>query len=207
MTTTSDNPGSYWVSVSDSRGQKVTAFIGPAKEKDLPTKWECDWQTIWENTDFECQAIIKLSVNDELWGLMRYGLYPYPLDPSHPSPEILILENIETHPARRMEEYRFKPKPPSAPSPYIKPVGKWLVWHACRTALDCCGIHRNPLLVLDATVDAVDYYRDIIGMQMTDDRTSRFGEESYAFSFDGSSAKNFCDLQKHLFGCPQRIAR
>ena len=33
MTTTTDNPDSYWVSVSDSSNIGVRAFIGPAKEK------------------------------------------------------------------------------------------------------------------------------------------------------------------------------
>lgn len=207
MTTTTDNPDSYWVSVSDSSNIGVRAFIGPAKEKDLPTKWECDWPNIWGRADFDCQAVIKLSVNGDLWGLMSYGLYPYPAKPPNLQPKLLILEHLETHPGRRIEKYRFRPKPPPAPSPYINPVGKWLVWHACETALDYCGIDRNPLLLLDATVDAVDYYRDVIGMKMTEGNNSRFGEESYAFSFDGSSAKNFCDLQKRLFGCPQKITR
>ena len=196
---------SYQVPVFDESKRLIDAFLGPATQNDLATNWECDWETIWDRSDFACQTIIKLTVNEDLWGLVRYGLYPYPVRKPDLHPRFAILENLETHPSRKKERNPFRKPPPPAPSPYIHPVGKWLIWHACQTALEHCIPADNPMLVLSATAEAMTYYRDVIGMQMTDVGPSSFGEDSYAFSFDGSAAQNFCDLQRVKFGDPQRI--
>jgi hypothetical protein len=201
------NPNSYFAPVFSLLEQPVTAFLGPALEQDLPEDWECDWRYIWQRTDFECQAIIKISVEGNLWGLMRYGLYPYPFKKPKLRPEFLLLENLEAHPARQpSEKYAFKKGPPSPPNPYINPVGKWLIWYACQTALESCNLETEPLIALEAKPDAVDYYRDIIGMTMIDTVTSSFGEDSYAFSLNRNPAEDFCTRQRTEYGDPRQAA-
>lgn len=200
-----DNPSSYWVNVVSQDRRSISAFLGPAVEKILPVDWECDWRNIWRKTDFDCQAIIQISVKENLWGLMRYGLYPYPSTRPDLKPEFLFLENLEAHPARQPpDRYAFRTGPPSPPNPYVKPVGKWLIWHACQTALEYCDLKSDRLVSLGAKTDAVDYYRDIIGMTLVNTVSGSFGEDSYAFSFNKNQAEAFCARQRSQYGKPQR---
>ncbi len=56
-------------------------MLSSAKKNDMPTNWSFNWLNLWQNTDFECQNIVKLVYKDKVWGLVRYGLYPYPGSP------------------------------------------------------------------------------------------------------------------------------
>lgn len=192
-----DNPGSYAVPVVSSTGQIVSAFIGPANKRDLPKTWGCDWHSIWKHTDFECQAIIKIVESNNLWGLMRYSLFPYPPQTFDKKPEFLYIENIEAHPARRpFEVYMFKRNRPQQLRPFINPVGKWLIWHACHTALEYCAGGNESVLTLESEPEALGYYRDTIGM------TEGKGD---AFNFDRDQAAAFCNLQRATYGDPQPV--
>lgn len=199
-----ENPESFLVPTVTSENRQTTAFIGPASYSDLPKDWACDWISIWSYTDFDCQAIVKMTEGSNLWGLMRYSLYPYNPDNGPSKPEFLFIENIEAHPARRRRsKYFYRKKPPAAPTPFINPVGKWLIWYACKTALDYCVVGEESVLGLAADADAVDYYRDIVGIPMIDTGLSSIGEDSYAFSFNRDQAQNFCNLQRAAFGDPK----
>lgn len=206
-----DAPESFLVPVLKSEGGKATAFkatafIGPASWNDLPSDWSCDWRSIWSRTDFDCQAIIKMTESDNLWGMMRYSLYPYNSDEPGNTPNFLFIENIEAHPARQPPEtYAYKREKPRAPVPFVNPVGKWLMWYACKTALDYCSIGAEPILGLGAESRAVDYYRDIIGMKMVDIGLSSTGGDTHAFNFNRDSAQIFCDLQRAAYGNPQAV--
>lgn len=192
-----DNPGSYVVPVISSSGQVMTAFIGPARKTDLPKNWSCDWQSIWSYTDFDCQAIIKMVHKSNLWGLMRYSLYPYDSEKPNKKPGFLYIENIEAHPARRpRENYFFMRKLPAQPCPFINPVGRWLMWHACHTALEYCAEGNESVLTLESEPDALGYYRDTIGM------TEGNGD---AFNFNRNQAADFCNFQRATYGDPQSV--
>ena len=203
--TSLDAPGSFLVPVITSRGQPATAFIGPITQDNLPKDWSCNWESIWSYTDFDTQAIIKMTEGKNLWGLMRYTLFSYDSEKQNNRADFLFIENIEAHPARQPTgnyAYREK-KRPKAPSPFINPVGKWLIWYACNTALEYC--EAEPVLGLAADLNAVAYYRDIIGMSMVNTGLKAIGGDDYAFSLDRNEAQDFCDLQSSAYGNPQAV--
>lgn len=196
-------PASYLVPVKTTLGQVLTARIEPAKKDSLPTDWAFEWDYIWEITSFDCEAIIQLTVEGNLWGLIRYGLYPFPAQ----KPNFLWLHHLEAHPARRPpEEYAYRRSPPSPPNPYVDPVGRWLMWNICRTALDYCNHEPDPLIVVEAKSNAVDYYRDVIGMTMVNTTVSSIGVDNYAFHFTRDQAEAFCLHHRTQYGDPQQIS-
>jgi hypothetical protein len=120
-----------------SSGMMLEAVLEPALQSDMPIDWRCNWPSIWRNSDFDCQAIVKLSVGTTLWGLMRYGLYPYPFPAGRAA--FLDVENLEAHPSRVTSEIAAGKRLASPPSGLrVAPVGKWLMWHACDMALKSC---------------------------------------------------------------------
>jgi hypothetical protein len=67
----------YTVNVLDQKGVVQKAVLEPAIEEDMPTDWTCHWVNFWNRADFDCEAIIKLSYQGTLLGLVRLALYPY----------------------------------------------------------------------------------------------------------------------------------
>lgn len=195
----------YRVLVKTKESAPINGIVGPISKERLPTDWDFEWPYIWDRTDFSGQAIIALSVEGAVWGVVKFGLYP--CGDTDISPEVMVVEQLEAHPSRNKNRSPFLSKPPPSPEPYIDPVGRWLMWYACQIALDNCQPEEEkPLIVLDAAFDAVDYYIDIIGMKMTDDSVSSSGEDSYGFSFDTDEAEDFWAMQHVSFGKPQRIS-
>ena len=88
MSGTEETTPSYQVKVFDWSGMELNAYLEPVLEPDLPPRsspdWTFDWRGFWQNTDFECEAIIKLSCRGEIFGLVRFGLYPYPFPDDAP---------------------------------------------------------------------------------------------------------------------------
>ncbi|MCF3578725.1 hypothetical protein [Planktothrix agardhii] len=117
---------SFQVSVLAQTGTQQTALLTPATEEDMPTDWTFNWLLLWQATDFDCQNIIKLIYDKQLWGLVRYGVYPYS---DSTSPEFLEIEHLETNPASRGQ----------LSERLIVPIGKWLIWYAVQVGLQCCS--------------------------------------------------------------------
>ncbi|WP_334863187.1 hypothetical protein [Nostoc sp.] len=116
-------------------------MLSPAKKNEMPTNWSFNWLNLWQNTDFECQNIVKLVYKGKVWGLVRYGLYPYP-----GSPKFLEIEQIEAHPTSRGE----------GAERFMEPIGKWLIWYASKVGLELCQTETDkPLVVLVALDTAV----------------------------------------------------
>jgi len=136
----------------------------------MPNNWSFAWSEFWQNTDFDCQNIIKLVYNDEVWGLVQYGLYPYP-DP----PKFIEVEHLEANPQSRGEiENRL-----------IEPIGKWLIWYATKVGLRYCqGKEHDPLVVLVALEQAILYYRDKVQMEQLESITIAPGEDGYDTALD-----------------------
>lgn len=114
--------GSYLVSVQTRDAGQQTALLTSALSGDMPTDWIFDWPGLWQRTDISCQNIIKLVYEEQVWGLVRYGLYPYP-----GTPRFLEIEQLEANPTSRGETaFRL-----------IEPIGKWLqkVRHTGREAI------------------------------------------------------------------------
>lgn len=182
--------GAYKVHVKTPTVTSALARLEPAEEADMPTssQWSFNWKELWKRTDFENQYIIKLSYNNILLGLLRYDVYsneegiPYGV-------EILQLESVSKQTA------------------LVAPVGKWLVWYATQVALTFCFFDKydETLVNLDSLEDAISYYKDIIEMKPLGWVTIAPGEDGYAFEFDVTGARYFCERQKTRYGYPERI--
>lgn len=182
---------SFKVSVLAQTGTQQTALLTPATEEDMPTDWTFNWQLLWQATDFDCQNIVKLIYDKQLWGLVRYGVYPYS---DSTSPEFLEIEHLETNPASRGQ----------LSERLIIPIGKWLIWYAVQVGLQCCS-GTDTLIVLVSLEDAINYYRDVIQMQCLGPTTIAPGEDGYAFKFSKKEAKAFCYRQENEWGVPTQL--
>lgn len=103
--------GSYLVSVQTRDAGQKTALLTKASVEDMPTDWTFDWPGLWQRSDISCQNIVKLVYEEQVWGLVRYGLYPYP-----GTPRFLEIEQLEANPTSRGETAQR----------LIEPIGKWL---------------------------------------------------------------------------------
>lgn len=174
--------GAFFVPVRSKISPQSLAVVERAGTNDMPSNWSCSWTRFWERTDFDCERIIKLSFEDQLLGLLRYGLYPYP-----GSPVFLEVTNLETTPTNRMAE----------------PVGRWLLWYATQTALRFCSATDNQALVfLVSLSSAVRYYEEKVQMELLEPVTIAPGEDGYAFRFSRTAAQDFCRRHQQLWGLP-----
>ena len=176
----------YQVSIKTNKNQTELALLTAATVSDMPVDWTCAWQNIWHKMDRDCQGIIKLVYQDRIWGLMRYGIYPYPGEPS-----ILEIEHLETNPiAVGQQGNRL-----------IKPIGKWLIWYAVQEALTLCNISDNDTLVILVSLEqAFNYYRDTIEMEYIGATTIAPGEDGYAFRFTKRQAIAYSQRQMRQWG-------
>ncbi|MBD2041312.1 hypothetical protein [Microcoleus sp. FACHB-672] len=183
--------GSYHVKVQIQAGGDRFASLSPAREADMPADWSFDWLGLWQNTDFECQNIVKLVYLNQVWGLARYGLYPYP-----GLPRFLEIEQLEANPTSRGE---MTDRP-------IIPIGKWLIWYSIKVGLQYCLVATNePLIILVSLKSAVSYYRDVIMMEYLEPVTIAPGEDGYAFRFSSTAAAAFCQRHENEWGVPTFI--
>lgn len=182
------NLGSFQVSVQTRSPDLETAILTSATLEDMPSNWTFSWQELWRRTDFDCQNIVKLIYQQQIWGLVRYGLYPYP-----GTPKFLEIEQLETNPTNRG---------PLAER-IIGPVGKWLIWYAVQVGLQyCSGEASNKVILVVSLNQAFDYYRDIVQMQYLGQKTIAPGEEGDVFIFSRTEATAFCQRHERQWGNP-----
>lgn len=193
LSETEDPTPIYKVKVIDNSGIKLDAYLEPAKEEDMPSMSLPDftfaWREFWQNSDFGCEAIIKLSYDGKVLGLMRFGLYPYSLvgDPAEYI-EVLHFQCVSKH--RR----------------FVNPVGFWLLWYATQIGFNyCVGEADGTLLKLDSLEDAIPYYRDKVNMEGLGWTNIAPGETGYAFKFTKERAKEFCTRVEQEYGYPVRL--
>lgn len=178
--------GSYHVPVKTLATGIELALVTPAALDDLPTDWAFDWPGLWRATDFECQNIVKLAYESQVWGLVRYGLYCYPGPPS-----FLEIEQLESNPGNQGE----------ATNRLIEPVGKWLIWYATQVGLRFCS-GNDTLISLVSLEKAVAYYRDKVRMKYLGPTRISPDEDGYAFKFSCTEAEEFCWNQQFECGIP-----
>ncbi len=153
LSETNDTTPIYKVKVEDNLGLKLDAYLEPAKEEDMPSMSSPDftfaWREFWQKSDFDCEAMIKLSYHGKVLGLIRFGLYPYSLVGAPPEyVEVLHLQCVSKE--RRL----------------VNPVGFWLLWYAAQIAFNyCIGEIDGTLFRLDSLEDAIPYYRDKVNME------------------------------------------
>ncbi|BAZ10072.1 hypothetical protein NIES4071_18860 [Calothrix sp. NIES-4071] len=183
--------GSYKVQVLTKNGVKQEAIISPATVDDMPSNWTFAWRELWQRTDFELQNIIKLVYDQQIWGLIRYSVFPYP-----GIPESLEVEHLETNPINTGK----------LANRLVEPVGKWLMWYATQVSLRLCSGGVKDIFVILVSLDvAVDYYRDIIEMEYMGATTIAPGEDGYVFKFTRNNAATFSRQIESTWGTPTLI--
>lgn len=171
--------------------QNDFAYLGQATKDDMPlnnsSNWNCNWMGFWEDADFECEAIIKLSFSGEILGLIRFALYPF--DGEGTLPEYLEILHLECVPKENRR---------------VNPVGFWLIWYACQVSLGYCTAQGDKDLVkLDALEQAIGYYENKVKMTGLGWTTyPGTGEDVYAFSFTKQSTQQFCSRIEQEYGSP-----
>lgn len=171
--------------------QNDFAYLEEATKGDMPnynsSNWNCNWIGFWEDADFECEAIIKLSFRGEILGLIRFALYPF--DGEGTPPEYLEILHLECVPTKNRT---------------ANPVGFWLIWYACQVSLRYCTAQGNQdLIKLDALESAISYYENKVAMKGLGWTTyPGTGEDVYAFSFTKQSAQQFCFRIEREYGSP-----
>ena len=183
----------YAVKSSNKAQQFPYAFLEEAQKKDLIILTEkglkCDWVKFWENSNFDCEAIVKLSYLGNISGLIYFGVYPYPF--SDDSPEYLEILNIECI--------------PKTDRPF-NPVGFWLIWYAVTMGIKYCkGKPDGTLIMLDSLEDSIPYYRDKVMMDGMGPITIAPGEDGYAFRFTKKQAEQFRTRIQRKYGLPTLI--
>jgi hypothetical protein len=176
----------YSVRGDSSLGVDSVATLFIANVEDMPLNWRCNWLNLWDSSDFDCQAIIKMSYKQKLVGLLKLSLYP-PLSDSSLAPHFLEINNIEALSHRE-----------------FNPVGFWLIWYACNIALlTCTAADDESLVILDSLEEAMTYYRDKVMMEFQGLTTIAPGEDGYAFSFTRQGATDFCRRIESRYGKPK----
>jgi len=181
--------GSYHVKVKTLIGERH-ALITNANIGDMPI-WDFDWISLWRNTGFDYQNIVRITCDNILWGLLRYSIFPI-----SESQNVLEIEQLEAHPKSRG----------TIDNRLVEPVGKWLIWYASQVALYYCPCNdSDDLLLLSSLTDAFDYYRDVIKLDHIGNAPGVSGEDLYAFRFTRQQATEFCRNHEQQWGKPLRI--
>ncbi|MBD2083529.1 hypothetical protein NDI49_05145 [Trichocoleus sp. ST-U3] len=183
--------GSYRVRVLTQAAGEQEAVISPARMEDMPNNWTFSWQELWQRTDFEVQNIVKLVYEEQVWGLIRYGVNLYA-----DSPETLEIEHLEANPISRGK----------LANRLIEPIGKWLIWYATQVSLRyCSGGGSDTPIFLVSLDSAFDYYRDIIEMQYVGAKSIAPGDDGYVFKFSRDNAAAFCRRHERQWGIPASV--
>jgi hypothetical protein len=184
------NINTWQIRVFNLSRQPLEAILAPALIADMPPNWSFAWPEFWQDVDFACEQIIKLVYEQEILGLIRYGLYPYPLGARKES-LYLVVEHLEALPKGQR---------------LVDPVGKWLMWYACKAALEFCSPEsQKPLVTLIALEQAEPYYKNQIKMEFRGCKTIAPGEEGYVFQFSRVEAEAFCRGLESEFGIPRLL--
>ena len=184
----------YHVNVINQQDKReVIACLNPCVKADVLSldvdHWRCNWQGFWHKADWDCEAIIKLTCKGKILGLIHFALYPYP--PTNNIAEYLEILHIEC--LRKQNRL-------------VSPVGFWLIWYATKIALEYCeGNSQKEIVLLDAVIEAIDYYRDKVKMEEIGWTTIAPGEDGYAFKFSQLSAKQFCQRIETKYGVLRRF--
>ena len=183
----------YRVKVIDNLGRQRDAYLEPAQQSDMPSSHSPDftfaWRDFWQKSDFDCEAIIKLSYQGDILGLIRFGIYPYPFPRN--APEYIEVSHLQCI----FRERRL-----------VNPVGFWLLWYAAQIGFNyCMGETDGTLLRLDSLENAIPYYRDKVKMEELGWINISPGEEGYAFRFTQQRAKEFCTRIEQEYRHPVRL--
>lgn len=168
------------------------AQLAPAAPHDmLSAGWKFAWDELSGKTDFECQGIAKLEYAGNIFGLVRYGLYPYPGEP-----QFLEIEHLEANPPSVDYINGIAVKRERL----VDPVGSWLIWYATKVALHFLKSDNPKFVVVEPLHSAFDFYNDAVGMQHQGAITLNTGEDGHVFTMARERAREFCSEQTKKYG-------
>lgn len=180
---------SYRINVLNGDRVIEYAYLEQLSETDLnqltESHFECNWPDFWKGADFNCEAFVKFMYRGQTIGLIRFALYPYPVN--NGQAEFVEIMNIES--------IRGKLKIPF-------PVGRWLIWYAAKVSavFNCTADERGSVLTLISLESAMDYYRNQVKMEGLGWTTISPYEDGYAFRFSKQQASEFCDRTQSTYG-------
>lgn len=182
------------VNVQREDGSLVSAILDIAELKDMHHPWTFNWLEIWRFTEDEGSpfyAFIKISLNGEILGLMKVCVYPRFLG---------IREKMEYIEISMIETFSREKKT-------AKPIGKWLVWYACKLAdIMCSGNDEGSVLELNASRQAAYYYCKQIGMEDIGHpqfpSSPEIENQFIRFRFTRTQAEDFCQQLQDKYGKP-----
>lgn len=182
-------------------GLSGDAYLAEANERDIAEisalqDFSCDWKALWENADFDCEALVKMTHQSQIQGIVKFGLYPYPATDG--TPEFVEILNIESLTEDRKTVY---------------PVGYWLIWYAVKICLEvgCSGDSSggdssDSVLFLISVELAIPYYQDKVKMEGLHWTSLGTEEEGYAFRFSKGQAIKFLNRIENEYGQPTEIS-
>jgi hypothetical protein len=177
-------------------GLSGDAYLAEANERDIAEisalqDFRCDWKALWENADFDCEALVKMTHKSQIQGIVKFALYPYPAPDG--MPEFVEILNIESL---------------TGDSKTVYPVGYWLIWYAVKICLEvgCSGDISESVLVLISVKLAIPYYQDKVKMEGLCWTSLGPEEEGYAFRFSKSQAIEFLNRIENEYGQPTEIS-
>ncbi len=177
--------GSYQVPVK-AGGLEKSAILTPAIAHALPTNWTFPWTSLWETCGSEGLGIVQLVLEEQVWGLVRYGVFP------KDTQKFVLIEHLEAHPASRG----------STANRLVEPVGKWLIWYCVNVGLQHCS-GDEKLVFLFSKAPAFEYYSSKIQMEYKRTVDLSPGEKVHAFEFSRISATAYSQRQEKTWGTPQ----
>jgi hypothetical protein len=180
----------YKVKILKDNLVKDYAYLEEANQYDINEisrlpDFQCNWARLWDITDFDCEALVKLIYQGEIQGIIKFALYPYP--PPSGIPEFTEILNIESLPKETRR---------------VHPVGLWLIWYAVTMCLEygCSGDSNGSVLLLTSVESAIPYYQDKVKMEGLKWDTISPYEEGYAFRFSNGQAVEFLSEIKSRYG-------
>jgi hypothetical protein len=129
------------------------AYLTLVNESDilsLDSSFECNWKELWNQSDFNCEALVKLTYQGRIQGLIKFAFYPSPVtNEIYEFTEILNIESSSK-----------KDRP-------VSPVGLWLIWYVVRVCLDfgVSGDEKGSILQLISLESAIQYYENKVMME------------------------------------------
>lgn len=186
----------YRVFVYDEFKRQFAAYVELAEKDDIfnldLSEWNCDWKNIWAETDFGCEGIIKLTYGNNILGLAKLALYPYPCRGERPN--YLEICNIEAVSGLKRS---------------VNPIGFWLIWFSIKIAFEYCDVDPDLgyLITLDSLQEAMSYYQNKVKMQAVRWITISPDEEGYVFIFEEEEARRFLSRIETRYGRPVLLRR
>lgn len=184
--------GAYQVPTKIYGEMARKAILSPAGLSDMPTNWAFPWRELWRANRFDGLAIAKMSIENEVYGLVQYGAFP------RNNPSFVMIDHLETNPINRGKTAQR----------LVEPVGKWLIWYCVNVGLKLVSLSNlsdQRLILLFSKAPAFEYYDSKIGMSYQGTKYLSPGEKVHEFIFTQKGAFEYSASQQKIWGSPTPV--